>query len=65
MTHTPEKPKTLYKVVLNANTPMEETVCYGSLDICTRYVVQVYGEETAIKKLLDDGIKIKPAREGK
>lgn len=62
MTHTLENPKTLYKVVLNANTDNEEIATIGGLDDCCAYVKQVYGEETAVKKIMEDGIKIKPAR---
>jgi len=65
MTQHEENPKTLYKVVLNDNTEAEHVACYGSLEACEKYVVAMFGEETAIKKLLDDGIKIKPAKKGK
>jgi len=52
----PQNPKTLYKVVLNANTAFT-----GTLDECCAYVKRLYGEDIAVKKILDDGILIKPA----
>lgn len=62
MSNLIQNPKTLYKVVLNANTDNEEIAIIAGLDDCCRYVKAAYGEEIAVKKIMDDGILIKPAK---